>query len=364
MKAISRSEFGRAAILQAPKKSENSIKTNFALKAIKFVSAYFRTLKKHLTQMKNFSQNPTAKMMVSVLKLSFVLLLTLSFSLKLNAQNIKDSTIQKINKERAFYETLGKVYPPNTNVLVSEALVSGVKCYWFNQKLLNQKEIIIYLHGGVYALGSINSYRAMVSHLANALSSPILYVEYSLAPESPFPTANNEVLRVYKEIKKKYPQHKITIIGDSAGGGLAVTLVHDVEVSKLPMPNALALISPWIDLKCDNNSYVTKQALDPILSKKYLQEHASYYAPNKIKEADPSELKFKAFPPVFLLVGTDEVLNDDSRNFYAFIKPIQKESKFKEYPGQKHVWLVSDIHSKESVEAMKDIKAFITSNTK
>tara|TARA_R110002012_G_scaffold301797_3_gene502389 strand:+ start:2200 stop:2412 length:213 start_codon:yes stop_codon:yes gene_type:complete len=66
------------------------------------------------------------------------------------------------------------------------------------------------------------------------------------------------------------------------------------------------------------------------------------------------------FPPVFLLVGTDEVLNDDSRNFYSYINPIQNESKIKENDGQKHVWLFSHIDSKESLEAIKYIKQFIS----
>ena len=88
------------------------------------------------------------------------------------------------------------------------------------------------------------------------------------------------------------------------------------------------------------------------------------YASNKIQEADPSEFKFKNFPPVLLLVGTDEVLNDDTKNFYAYIKPIQTKSKMKEFAGQKHVWLFSHIDSPASVEALKDIKAFLATASK
>ena len=84
-----------------------------------------------------------------------------------------------------------------------------------------------------------------------------------------------------------------------------------------------------------------------------LHDHALLYAPNKVKEADPSELRFEQFPPVILLVGTDEVLNVDSKNFHSYIQPIQPKSKLKEYQGQKPVWLISNIDSKESVEAMR-----------
>jgi len=301
--------------------------------------------------------------MNTIFKLCFSLSIFLIGIKSVNAQStIADSTMTAITRERAFYETLGKIYPADSSVKVNETTIAGVKSFWFNENLINQKHIIVYLHGGVYALGSINSYRAMISHLAKTLNSPILFVEYSLAPEKPFPAAKNEILSVYRTLKKKYPEHKFTIIGDSAGGGLAITLVHDCIDSKVALPNSLALISPWVDLKTKNNSYLTRQAVDPILSKKMLHDHAILYAPNKLKEADPGELKFKQFPPVIVLVGTDEVLNDDSKNFYSYIQPIQPKSKLKEFKDQKHVWLISNIASKESVEAMNDIKEFISAN--
>ncbi|MBO9727093.1 MAG: alpha/beta hydrolase [Chitinophaga sp.] len=299
--------------------------------------------------------------MNKILKLYFLSLLLLNMS-TVNAQSIPDSTMEKINGFRAFYETLGKAYPVDSSISESVTTIAGIKSYWFNQNLLSQKNIVIYLHGGIYTYGNINAYRAMLTHLARSLDLPILYVEYSLSPEQPFPVANNEILKVYREIKKKYPGHKITIIGDSAGGGLAITLVNDAQKANLPIPASLALISPWIDLKCVNKSYTTKQAVDPILSKDFLYNHALLYAGNKLKEADPSEIHFKSFPPVLLLVGTDEILNDDTKNFYAYIKPIQAHAKMKEFAGQKHVWLFSQISSPASVEAIKDIKAFLLSN--
>jgi len=83
-----------------------------------------------------------------------------------------------------------------------------------------------------------------------------------------------------------------------------------------------------------------------------------------LQQADPSEIKFKKFPPILLLVGTDEVLNDDAKNFYAYIKPIQQNAQLKEFEGQKHVWLFSHIDSEASIEAVGDINEFITSNSK
>lgn len=278
------------------------------------------------------------------------------------AQQVADNALQKVNTERAFYETLGKIYPPDSAVTLTKTSIAGVQSYWFDQKLLGQKKIIIYLHGGMYALGNIHSYKAMVSHLSKALNTAILFVEYSLAPEKPFPAANNEILRVYTELKKKYPDHAISVMGDSAGGGLSISLVNGIITSGLPLPHSLVLISPWVNLKCDNSSYTTKQSVDPILNKQILYEHALWYAAGHLEEADPSELTFTSFPPVFVLVGSDEVLYDDAVNFYKTIKSVQKQSKLKEYAGQKHVWPVTDIHSKASLGAIHDIREFISAN--
>ena len=300
--------------------------------------------------------------MTRTLKLYFLIsisMLSISF---VNAQGIPDSTLQKVKGERAFYETLGKLYPADSSVAVTETTIAGVKSYWFNESLLNQKEIIIYLHGGGYSLGSIKSYTPMTSHLSKKMHTAILYVEYSLAPEFPFPYANNQILALYKELKKKYPNHKLIIMGDSAGAGLALALVDNIQKSGLSLPNSLALISPWIDLKCINPSFVTRQASDPILTRTFAFERTLLYAGTKIREADPSEIKFKSFPPVFLLVGTNEILYDDSKNFYAVIKPIQQNAKFKEYEGQTHVWPFTNIGSKAAVEAINDIKDFIRAN--
>ena len=76
-----------------------------------------------------------------------------------------------------------------------------------------------------------------------------------------FPTANKEIFNVYKELHKKYSGYKISILGDSAGGGLAISLVNDAQKANIPIPSALALISPWVALSCVNNTYTTKKAV-------------------------------------------------------------------------------------------------------
>lgn len=87
-------------------------------------------------------------------------------------------------------------------------------------------------------MGSINSHKAMVSQIAKATDSKILFMEYSLTSENPFPVAINEIVNVYKELLKSYSKSKITVMGDSAGGGLVVSSIHSIIENKLQLPVA------------------------------------------------------------------------------------------------------------------------------
>src|ERR1700741_3858279 len=126
-----------------------------------------------------------------------------------------------IHEFRSNFEKFGIQYKPADNVEVEKELIENISCYWFYKT--NKKSstgVILYLHGGCYVLGSINSHRAFVSHLARQIGATILFIEYSLAPEQPFPAARNEVLRIYNYLVNETGIPHISFMGDSAGGGL------------------------------------------------------------------------------------------------------------------------------------------------
>ena len=267
--------------------------------------------------------------------------------------------MDRITNDRAFFETLGDIYPASLTTKVSETEIADVKCYWFEPQHCHAENIIVYVHGGSFAMGSINSHQPMVSHIAEYTKTKVLFIEYSLAPEHPFPTAINEIVSVYKVLLRTNPESKITLIGDSAGGGLTVSSIHAMNENNLELPSAIVLISPWLNLTCNTNSHKTRQHLDPILTKQSLLEYAQYYIGDHDSTADPNGLLFSSFPPAFVLVGTNEVLYDDAKNFYDYIKPIQHNTIFKAYQDQTHVWLLTDIDSAISKETLQDISDFV-----
>jgi len=274
-----------------------------------------------------------------------------------------ESTLNQVNADRAAFNSLGNIYPADGSVAISAESIEGVPCYWFVQDSFDKNKIVLYLHGGMFVLGSIETYKAMVSHFASAFSSKILFIEYALAPEKPFPSGINDILKVYRQIIHRYPDAKITLMGDSAGGGLAATLIKMASEEKLQMPSSVIFLSPWLYLRGNTESYETRKKLDPILTKDKLMEYAGYYAVNNWNEADPGQLTFTTFPPLLILVGSNEILFDDSKLFYEKIKPLQPDTHMKEYENQVHGWPLIDINSDAAKDAMTSIEKFITKTT-
>ena len=271
-----------------------------------------------------------------------------------------DSILNAVNKDRAVFDGLGNIYPADGSVEISAESIEGVNCYWFVPDRFDKNKIVIYLHGGMFVLGSIEGYKAMISHFASAFSTKILFIEYALAPEKPFPNAVDGILKVYRELVHRYPDTKITVMGDSAGGGLSATLIKMASDEKLPMPSGVVLISPWVYLRGNTESYETRKKMDPILTKDKLMEYADYYAANHWDKADPGQFTFDSFPPLLILVGSNEILFDDSKLFYKKIKLLQPDIQMKEYENQVHGFPLIDIHSDASKDALTMIEKFIT----
>jgi epsilon-lactone hydrolase len=272
-----------------------------------------------------------------------------------------DSAIlDKVNTDRTVFDGLGNIYPADASVEVSDEQIGGVSCQWFVPDRFDKNKIVIYLHGGMFVLGSIGGYKAMISHFASAFSAKILFIDYALAPEKPFPNAVNEVLTVYRELIHRYPDAKITVMGDSAGGGLSATLIKMATDEKLPMPSSVILISPWVYLRGNTESYESRKKMDPILTKEKLMEYAGYYVSNHWNEADPGQFTFNGFPPLLIVVGSNEILFDDSKLFYEKIKRLQPDTHMKEYENQVHGWPLIDIHSEAAKDTLTTIEKFIT----
>ena len=261
---------------------------------------------------------------------------------------------------RESYDQKPHPYDNEPTVSITQVMIEGVNCYWFTPEDPSPDRIIIYAHGGGFAAGSIRTHGRMVSHFAKELQAGILFIEYALAPENPFPAGLNDIVTVYRELANRYRGYQIDLIGDSAGGSLVISAIGEMLKIHLPLPDAVVLISPWVSLECDNPSIEDNARLDLSLNRDMLQLFARAYTGGvPLEVSSPKNASLTQFPPVLIMVGTNEVLLDDSKYFYNDIKGIQGKSRLSIYDDQPHLWMKKDINKEASRRALAEIADFI-----
>lgn len=307
------------------------------------------------------------KEMNITIKLIFLMIASTSAKNALGQEVVapsNSSTDSHLMEGRAFFDGLGKSYAMAESMEVKQQTIENVSCYWFTPKKPLQNKVIIYLHGGAFSWGSIRSHQALVSHIAKETGIKILFVEYALAPEHPYPRGVMDLINVYRSVIADLPLCEIFLMGDSAGGGLIVSSVHRMQRDMIQLPDGVVLISPWLNLGLNTPSYTNNASLDPVLTVESLRQFARAYNPGSLAEADVSSLEFDHFPPVVILVGTNEILQDDSQNFFHRIRKVQPESTFYVFPGQTHVWMLTEIDSPDSKRALSYVKTFLTGTSR
>jgi acetyl esterase/lipase len=253
-------------------------------------------------------------------------------------------------------------YDNEPTVSITQETVEGISCYWFTPQDPAPDRVIIFLHGGGFAMGSVKSHGKMTTHFAKNLQATILFIEYALAPEHPFPAGLDDIIAVYRAIVNRYPGYQLTLIGDSAGGSLIVSAIGEMLKMDLSLPRAVVLISPLLSFTCDNPSYEENALLDVSLTRDMLRMFVRAYTGDvPIEVSSPKNATLTRFPPVLIMVGSHEILLDDSRHFYTRIKEIQPRSRLSIYEGQPHVWPKKDILKEASRQAVAEILEFIAS---
>jgi acetyl esterase/lipase len=199
----------------------------------------------------------------------------------------------------------------------------------------------LFLHGGAYVTGSPDLYRHVSWRFASAARAQFIAVEYGLAPEHPFPAALDDALAAWRALlgEGANPSH-CAIMGDSAGGGLALALALRLRDTGVPLPGALVAISPWTDLAITGRS-AQPPAADPMLYPEHLADYAAHY----LAGADPRDPYVSplygdpsGLPPTLLQVGSDEILRDDSVRMAERMRDAGCNVTLEVWPRMPHVW--------------------------
>jgi len=224
---------------------------------------------------------------------------------------------QSVEQMRAGLDAMASVFPLAKDMIVEKLTVEGRDAEWLSVPNSNPNRTILYLHGGAFIAGNIDSHRPLATELAREASARVLLIDYRLAPEYPFPQGINDCVQSYRWLLAQgVAPENLAIVGDSAGGGLALSTLIELRDAKLPLPATAALISPWTDLSLSSPTHASKADIDPISSKGALEVITSLYlgdTPATHPLASPIFADLTGLPPLLIQVGTDEILLGDSQ---------------------------------------------------
>jgi acetyl esterase/lipase len=243
---------------------------------------------------------------------------------------------------RAGMEAFAEAAPVVEGSTVVEVTLGGVTGERVAAPDASDSRAMLYLHGGGYAIGSPRTHRALAAQLSAASGATAYVIDYPLAPEHPFPAGLDAAVAAYQALcAQGLKTANIVIVGDSAGGGLALAAALKLRALKAPMPAGLFCMSPWADLSQSGESHRTHAKRDPMIVTESQMQWAALYA-GKSPVADPMvspiRADFSDLPPLLIHVGSEEVLLSDSIAIAARAGEAGVECTLFIAPDMIHVW--------------------------
>jgi acetyl esterase/lipase len=240
--------------------------------------------------------------------------------------------------------------------------VGGVECEVFCYEGAARDKVILYYHGGGFCLGIYPSNRDFVAGLAYRCKADIYMPDYRLAPENPYPAALEDAARVYRGMLDRGLQpENIVIMGDSSGGALSVSALLELKEKGIPMPKALAYITPVFDLTGKSETIQTRREQDP-----FGQEDPLSIAKIYVGENDPASPMLSplfgnldGLPPVLIHSGEYDVFSGDSEHFARTVSLTGGEAEYKEWEEMWHIFHMQAAFVPEAELALEKMCAYI-----
>jgi epsilon-lactone hydrolase len=253
-------------------------------------------------------------------------------------------------------------------VTYEESTVGGVRGIWCRPRDARPGVALLHLHGGAYVLGSAQAYRHFVGQIAARTSAAAFVAEYRLAPEHAFPSAVDDARAVYRGLVEQGTQ-RIVIVGDSAGGGLALVLLAVAQSEAVSgrghAPSAAIVMSPWTDLALTGPSLRSRADDDPLVTREMLAATSESYLRSEDPRdplASPLYGTLAGLPPIQIHVGSNEVLLDDALRYAERARAVGVEATAHVWEGMTHVF-PSSVGTLDAANQALDIMAsFVTEN--
>jgi len=266
-------------------------------------------------------------------------------------------------ESRGQLEKLAKLlFAPRGTKLTFNPL-GGIDTEWVANPAAGARGFVLYLHGGGYVTGSPRTHRGLTARIARSARVCVVVPDYRLAPEHPHPAAVDDALAAYKGLLDQgIPANKIIVAGDSAGGGLSMALALRLKAAPLPQPAGIVLLSPFVDLHLNSGSMSSPTQKEWLLSKDFMYAAAKDYGGGQdpmLPTLSPLFADLTGLPPIFIQVGTDEVLLDDSTRLAQAATKQRVPVTLQIWPKMWHVWQLHGGQMPEADQAIKGICEFV-----
>ncbi|MFE3101242.1 alpha/beta hydrolase [Nocardia tengchongensis] len=228
-------------------------------------------------------------------------------------------------------------------VAVSTGQLGGVPVETLTPRSAPADAAVLYLHGSGYVIGMPRMVRTLTGALAAAMGTKVHALDYRLAPEHPHPAAIDDTLAAYRALLAQgIPAERIAVVGDSAGGGLALDLAMRLRDKHWPQPAILGLICPVLDLTANSSAFHCDPSREPLLNPPLMAQFMDAYLPGVPEDArrdrSPLYRDITDLPPIVMHSAADDLLAGDARRFADLAAKSAAPLRHREYPGLWHVF--------------------------
>ena len=267
------------------------------------------------------------------------------------------------SERRQRIDEIGSTWPAANDIRLEPVDIGGVPGEWSIAPGSDTSRVLMFFHGGGYCSGSIVSHRRMVTEAGRAARVRTLAVAYRLAPEHPYPAAHEDAMIAWRFLLEQgIPARNIAVGGDSAGGNLTITLINRLRRAGEDQPACAWLASPWTDLTMSGASLTSKDPVDPLIHKPYLEELAGAYAGGTDRRdplISPLFSDLRGFSPTLIQVGSSETLLDDATRFAEAAGAADVNVTLEIWPHMIHAWPMWNAKLAEGRRALSQAGEFM-----
>lgn len=263
-----------------------------------------------------------------------------------------------MDERRALTDGIGEWATTRDDVTIDDTELAGRPARLHTPDDGESGMVLLYLHGGGYVMGSLNSHSRLMAHLAHHTKSPVYGLDFRRAPEHPFPAALDDTRAAYDAlIAQGWRPDQVVIAGDSAGAGLTLAVMSLLR-DEGELPAGGVLFSPWLDLALTGESMERLAAVDPWTTRAALELFGSMYA-GEVSLTDPRispmYMDFSGLPPLIIHVSSSEILLDDARSAEAAASAAGVDVQFRSWPEVPHVFQLFAGFLPEADESLHDV---------